>query len=144
MDPSQVLVSSSNQLKTQIKICSVQRFRHICWSNSHSCNFLGQNSTTVVNRYVIANERIVIVLTFMIHLWIFSMCNYITNMKIILTLYISVFLVLAIDQSCPCPTNSKCIESNQMCACESGFIGDCSTPARILDASSITVQLTQN
>ena len=64
-------------------------------------------------------------------------------MNIFLILIATITAVLAIDQSCPCPTNSQCL-SNGMCACDAGWIGSCSTSAQILDAAPITVQLTQN
>jgi hypothetical protein len=48
---------------------------------------------------------------------------------------------LAIDQSCPCPANSLCLSSNNMCACNSGFIGDCSTAAPVISTVAINVTI---
>ena len=50
-------------------------------------------------------------------------------------------LVASISQSCPCPTNSYCL-SNNMCACNPGFIGNCSTPATPLSTANISANLT--
>lgn len=48
--------------------------------------------------------------------------------KILLLLAVLVWVCVAIDQTCPCPTNSYCLE-NEMCACDPGFIGNCTTLA---------------
>lgn len=50
-----------------------------------------------------------------------------------------------IDQSCsiatPCPVNSYCQPSNNMCACNSGFIGNCNTAATLISSTPITASL---
>lgn len=51
--------------------------------------------------------------------------------------------VAAINQICPCPANSNCL-SNNMCACNSGFIGDCSTSATPLGGTQITATIPGN
>ena len=54
--------------------------------------------------------------------------------------------VAMIDQSCsttaPCPANANCIGSNSMCACNSGFIGNCNIPATAISTTPITASLT--
>ena len=55
-----------------------------------------------------------------------------------------IIMTHSIDQNCPCPTNSHCLSNNNMCACDSNFIGNCSTSAQTLNASPIAIQLDQN
>lgn len=52
------------------------------------------------------------------------------------------WLCAAIDQTCPCPTNAYCL-SNDMCACEAGYIGDCSTAAIPITTTVTSANLTQ-
>lgn len=48
----------------------------------------------------------------------------------------------SIDQGCPCPANAYCLNNN-MCACNQGFIGNCSTTAQPLSTVTLTSTLVE-
>lgn len=64
-------------------------------------------------------------------------------LRITLIVAIGFVSILAINQNCPCPANSNCL-SNNMCACDSGFIGNCSTAATPLGTTNISATIPSN
>ena len=57
MDQTKILGVASHSGQTQIKICSVQRFRHLCWSHPRCRILLGTNQSAVRNRHCWAHSR---------------------------------------------------------------------------------------
>ena len=57
------------------------------------------------------------------------------TIKIVLILPI----IFCIDQQCPCNLPNSYCNDNNYCACDNGFILNCSTPARILDSNNATI-----
>lgn len=65
-------------------------------------------------------------------------------MKKSVVIFVVLVIVTAIDQPCPCPTNSNCLANNNMCACNTGFIGNCSTPAQVISSNPQSIFVGQN